>query len=211
MVVRDRRCGFRGRHVLLALLQPIEDHLIALDHVDQADDAGEVVAACDLVRGRLRNADVPHPEVLDDLDPLTKDEKERRADQVQFYIELDGERERSAALQDKAYLLGHWEDDLKRHFNGAKSVNQAMLMFDAMEGRALAAEEKLAQQDALSRAIASIPPNLYWMMGKGRIRPKEPLYAIQLIDPESDIAVVETEAEELADAIDAAVKKLGAS
>ncbi|MES5483595.1 hypothetical protein QMZ05_12625 [Bradyrhizobium sp. INPA03-11B] len=144
------------------------------------------------------------------IDPLTKDEKERRADQVQFYIELDGERERSAALQDKAYLLGHWEDDLKRHFNGAKSVNQAMLMFDAMEGRALAAEEKLAQQDALSRAIASVPSNLYWMMGKGRIRPKEPLYAVQLIDPESGIAIAEAEAEQLADAIDSAVKLLGA-
>lgn len=143
------------------------------------------------------------------IDPLTKDEKERRADQVQFYIELDGERERSAALQDKAYLLGHWEDDLKRHFNGAKSVNQAMLMYEAMETRALAAEEKLAQ-DGLLRAVASIPPNIYWLMGKGRTRPKEPLYAVQLIDPESGVAIAEAEAEQLAEAIDAAVKLLGA-
>lgn len=58
-------------------------------------------------------------------------------------------------------------------------------------------------------AIASIPPSFYWLMGKGRTRPDEPLYAIQLIDPESGVAIVETEAEELADVINAAVKKLG--
>lgn len=62
--------------------------------------------------------------------------------------------------------------------------------------------------DDLSRAIASIPQHLYWLIGKGRTRPKEPLYAVQLIDPESGIAIVETEAEQLADAINAAVKKL---
>lgn len=57
-------------------------------------------------------------------------------------------------------------------------------------------------------AIASIPPHLYWLIGKGRTRPAEPFYAVQLIDPESGIAIAEAEAEQLADAINAAVEKL---
>lgn len=63
----------------------------------------------------------------------------------------------------------------------------------------------------VARAIASIPAHLYWLVGKGRTRPSEPLYAIQLIDPESGVAIAEAEAEQLVDAIDAAVAKLTAS
>jgi hypothetical protein len=59
-------------------------------------------------------------------------------------------------------------------------------------------------------AIAAIPSGLYWLIGKGRTRPSEPLYGIQLIDPESDVVVAEAEAEQLADAINAAVAKLSA-
>lgn len=63
----------------------------------------------------------------------------------------------------------------------------------------------------VSRAIASIPAHFYWLMGKGRTRPSEPLYAVQVIDPESGIAIAEAEAEQLAEAIDAAVKQLNIS
>lgn len=57
-------------------------------------------------------------------------------------------------------------------------------------------------------AIASIPDRVYWLIGKGRTRPTEPLYAIQLIDPESGVAIIETEGEDLAETIGAAVEKL---
>lgn len=78
------------------------------------------------------------------VDPLTKDEKERRADQVQMYQELDRERDENSRLMSRDYVLGCWERDLVKFFNGAKSIHQAYLALDAMEGRALAAEEKLA-------------------------------------------------------------------
>lgn len=60
----------------------------------------------------------------------------------------------------------------------------------------------------VSRAIASIPAHFYWLMGKGRTRPSEPLYAVQVIDPESGIAIAEAEAEQLVDAINAAIERL---
>lgn len=69
-------------------------------------------------------------------------------------------------------------------------------------------ESRQSPTQTVSHAIASIPAHLYWLMGKGRTRPTEPLYAVQLIDPESGIAIVETEAEQLADAINAAVEQL---
>lgn len=59
----------------------------------------------------------------------------------------------------------------------------------------------------LEHAIASIPDHFYWLIGKGRTRPSEPLYAIQLVDPESGIAVIETEGENLIDTIQAAIKQ----
>lgn len=63
-------------------------------------------------------------------------------------------------------------------------------------------------QQTLSCALASIPAHLYWIAGKGRTRPSEPLYGVQLIDRESGIAIAEGEAEQLVDAIVAAVKRL---
>ena len=38
--------------------------------------------------------------------------------------------------------------DLERYFNGARSVHQAFLVLDFMEGRVLAAEEQLSQLNA---------------------------------------------------------------
>lgn len=60
----------------------------------------------------------------------------------------------------------------------------------------------------LEHAVASIPDRVYWLIGKGRTRPTEPLYAIQLIDPESGVAIVEAEGEILVDTIGAAIKQL---
>ncbi|MCK1693704.1 hypothetical protein [Bradyrhizobium sp. 144] len=72
-------------------------------------------------------------------------------------------------------------------------------------------ETRQSPVQTVSHAIASIPVHLYWLIGKGRTRPTEPLYAVQLIDAESGIAIVETEAEQLVDAINAAVARLNTS
>lgn len=61
-----------------------------------------------------------------------------------MYQELDREREENSRLMNRDYLLGRYESDLVKLFNGARSVTQAYLVLDSMEGRALAAEEKLA-------------------------------------------------------------------
>jgi hypothetical protein len=67
---------------------------------------------------------------------------------------------------------------------------------------------QLLSINAATSAIASIPASLFWLIGKGRTSPTEPLYAVQLIDPESGVAIVETEGEELAGTINAAVEQL---
>ncbi|MCK1568963.1 hypothetical protein IVB08_34460 [Bradyrhizobium sp. 173] len=69
-------------------------------------------------------------------------------------------------------------------------------------------EARQSPTQTVSHAISSIPAHLYWLMGKGRTRPTEPLYAVQLIDPESGIAIAEAEAEQLVDAINAAIERL---
>lgn len=55
-------------------------------------------------------------------------------------------------------------------------------------------------------ALDRIPPHLFWMAGKGRLKPSEPLYAVQLIDPESGVEIAIAEAETLDDAVSAALK-----
>lgn len=56
--------------------------------------------------------------------------------------------------------------------------------------------------------VQQIPPNLFWIIGKGRNRPSEPLFAVQLLDPETRIAVAEAEHEDLDQAIALAVASL---
>lgn len=51
----------------------------------------------------------------------------------------------------------------------------------------------------------NIPDHLFWLIGKGRTRPTEPLYACQIIDPESGVAIAEAEHEELDQAVAKAV------
>jgi hypothetical protein len=66
----------------------------------------------------------------------------------------------------------------------------------------------LAAHCPVSRAVNSIPDRVYWLIGSGRTKPTEPLYAIQLIDPESGVAIIETEGEDLAATISDAVEQL---
>jgi len=56
--------------------------------------------------------------------------------------------------------------------------------------------------------FAAIPENYYWMAAKGRLKPSEPLYAVQIIDAESGIAVTAAEAETLEEAIAIALRAL---
>jgi len=63
---------------------------------------------------------------------------------------------------------------------------------------------------SIMQAIAAIPNNLYWLIGKGRTRPSEPLYGIQILDPESNVAIAEGEADDVAGAVTNALKKLPA-
>jgi hypothetical protein len=56
--------------------------------------------------------------------------------------------------------------------------------------------------------FAAIPENYFWMAAKGRLKPAEPLYAVQIIDAESGIHVAAAEAETLDEAIAAAMRDL---
>lgn len=47
--------------------------------------------------------------------------------------------------------------------------------------------------ESIGGAMTLIHPTFYWLMAKGKIKPNEPLYAVQIIDAESGIAVVEVE------------------
>ena len=60
------------------------------------------------------------------------------------------------------------------------------------------------------QALQSIPSHLNWIIGKGRTRPDEPIYVAQLIDPESGIAVADGHADEIAIAVQIAVRQLPA-
>ena len=57
------------------------------------------------------------------------------------------------------------------------------------------------------QALQSIPNHLNWIIGKGRTRPT---YIVQLIDPVSGIAVAEGQADEIAIAVQIAVRQLPA-
>lgn len=74
--------------------------------------------------------------------------------------------------------------------------------------RAIARSVGRSVDEALGRAIGQIPSKLYWLLGKGKTRPDEPLYAAQLLDRATGAILAEAEADDLADAIAAAVAKL---
>ena len=58
----------------------------------------------------------------------------------------------------------------------------------------------------IEKAFASFPPHLNWMVGKGKLRPEEPLYAVQILDGTTIIA--ESEHDDLATAIRLAVEAI---
>ncbi len=53
----------------------------------------------------------------------------------------------------------------------------------------------------LAELIAAIPARYYWIAGKGRARPDEPLYGIQILDAETIDIVAEAEADTLEDSV----------
>lgn len=54
--------------------------------------------------------------------------------------------------------------------------------------------------DEIQHALNSIPDELFWVIGKGKIRADEPMYAIQLMDQQRNI-LAEAEDDSLIDAI----------
>lgn len=58
----------------------------------------------------------------------------------------------------------------------------------------------------VDQAIASIPHDLNWLIGKGKTRPDEPPFGVQLLRGLKVVA--ETEGDDLAETIAAAVKQV---
>ncbi len=59
----------------------------------------------------------------------------------------------------------------------------------------------------LQHAINSIPEGLFWLIGKGKVRANEPLYAIQIMDRQRNI-LAEAEDDSLIKAIAMAISIL---
>lgn len=78
------------------------------------------------------------------VDRLTYTERELRESLIDMVKELDAERDRSEELEIDSDNLHAEEAELARRFNGARSVHQAWLVLDCMEGRALAAEQTVS-------------------------------------------------------------------
>ncbi len=62
----------------------------------------------------------------------------------------------------------------------------------------------------LAELIAAIPSRFYWIAGKGRERAAEPLYGIQILDPETRVVIAQAEAETLEDSIAQALQLIPA-
>jgi hypothetical protein len=58
---------------------------------------------------------------------------------------------------------------------------------------------------SVQHALNSIPDELYWVIGKGKTRPDEPLYGIQIMDQKRNI-VAEAEDDSLIEAIKSALR-----
>lgn len=64
------------------------------------------------------------------------------------------------------------------------------------------------QEQPIARLEAS-RPNDWWVIGKGRTRPDEPLYGIEIMEGQSVFMAAQGEADTLAEAIDDAIAQLG--
>lgn len=66
--------------------------------------------------------------------------------------ELEGEREENLKLRQQVeqleYLTGSQEAAISSRFKGCRTINEAFFKYDSMEGRALAAEERIAALEA---------------------------------------------------------------
>jgi hypothetical protein len=58
---------------------------------------------------------------------------------------------------------------------------------------------------SVQHALNSIPEGLFWLIGKGKLRPDEPLYAIQIMDQQRHI-LAEAEDDNLIEAIKMALR-----
>lgn len=54
---------------------------------------------------------------------------------------------------------------------------------------------------AIGAAVESIPDKFYWLIGKGRVRAAEPLYAVQILSRETGEIIAESEHDNLAECI----------
>lgn len=61
----------------------------------------------------------------------------------------------------------------------------------------------------LQHALNSIPDGLFWLIGKGKVRADEPLYAIQIMDQQLNV-LAEAEDDSLIKAISMALRSVNA-
>lgn len=60
----------------------------------------------------------------------------------------------------------------------------------------------------IAAALATIPQEYFWLIGKGRVRSDEPLYAVQIMRPATNDVIAEAEHDDLPTCIAMAVAKL---
>ena len=70
-----------------------------------------------------------------------------------------------------------------------------------------AAEQVRAERER--NPLNQLPNDLYWLIGKGKTRPDEPLYGVQLLEPGSLKIIAEAEHDDLTEAIAAAIRARG--
>lgn len=63
------------------------------------------------------------------------------------------------------------------------------------------------RDEGLLTALASIPENVYWLLAKGRLRPEEPLYAIQLLRPGTEYVIAEAEGDSIQECVAEALSR----
>lgn len=67
--------------------------------------------------------------------------------------------------------------------------------------------DKAMRFASVQHALNSIPDELYWIIGKGKTRPDEPLYGVQIMDQQRKI-LAEAEDDNLIEAIRMALRDL---
>lgn len=87
--------------------------------------------------------------------------------------ELEGEREENLKLRQQVeqleYLTGSQEAAISSRFKGCRTINEAFFKYDSMEGRALAAEERIAALEAALQVAREALKELYELANHQRI------------------------------------------